>query len=245
MTRADGRAPGELRPVRITRGFTRYAEGSVLIELGETRVLCTATVEERVPGWRKGSGAGWVTAEYDMLPRATRERTPRAAQTGRPSGRAFEIQRLIGRSLRAVVDLAALGERTIIVDCDVIQADGGTRTAAVTGGFVALVEALERLRPETGWERLPVRDLVAAVSVGVVAGVPLLDMSYEEDAAAEVDMNLVATASGELVELQGTGEGRPFRRDELEELLALGLRGIAELVRVQREALGELAGRIG
>lgn len=242
--RSGGRSPGELRPVRITRGFTAYAEGSVLVEMGETRVLCTATVEERVPSWIKDAAHGWITAEYDMLPRATQQRTARA-RSGRVSGRTHEIQRLIGRSLRAVVDLRALGPRTITLDCDVIQADGGTRTAAVTGAFVALVDALEGLRKEQEWAVLPLRDWVAAVSVGMVDGIPLLDLDYREDVRAAVDMNVAATGRGELVEVQGTGEGATFSREMFDRMLDLALAGIESLIAAQRAALGEAADRVG
>jgi ribonuclease PH len=239
IRRADGRFPNELRPVRITRHYIKHAEGSALIQLGDTRVVCTATVEERVPQWLRGSGGGWITAEYGMLPRATRERTPR--ELGRPSGRSAEIQRMVGRSLRAAVDLRKLGERTIWIDCDVIQADGGTRTAAVTGAFVALVDALSLLHRTQAIDAWPVRSFVAATSVGIVGGVPMLDLNYEEDARADVDMNLVMTEEGELVEIQGTAEGRPFRRDELEQLLALGEGGIRRLIEVQKAVLRERA----
>ncbi len=237
IRRADGRAPNELRPVRITRNYIRHAEGSVLIQVGETRVVCTASVEERVPQWLRGTGSGWITAEYGMLPRSTRERTPR--EGGRGSGRAAEIQRMIGRSLRAAVDLRKLGERTIYIDCDVLQADGGTRTAAVTGGFVALVDAISLLYRTQAIDAWPVRAFVAATSVGVVGGIPMLDLSYEEDVRAEVDLNLVMTESGEFVEIQGTGEGRPFSRDELDHLLRLGEAGIRRIIEVQRAVLQE------
>jgi len=236
-----------LRPVRITRGYTKYAEGSVLIEMGDTRVVCTATVEERVPPFLRGTGRGWVTAEYGMLPRSTAQRTPRDAARGGPSGRSQEIQRLVGRALRSVVDLDALGERTIVVDCDVIQADGGTRTAAITGGFVALVDCLAVLFPpeEAGaaegpsTRTLPVRDFVAAVSVGRLEGQALLDLDYEEDVRADVDLDVVGTGSGQLVEVQGTAEGRVFSRRELDELLDLAQAGIAALVKEQWAALGD------
>jgi len=245
LQRQDGRRPNDLRPVTIRRGFSKYAEGSVLIEMGDTKVVCTATVEDRVPQWRRGSGMGWVTAEYGMLPRATLERTPREAATGRQGGRTLEIQRLIGRALRAVVDLSRLGERTITLDCDVLQADGGTRTAAITGAYVALVDSLAHLYSDYPQLPLPVTDFVAATSVGVVDGQILLDLCYDEDARAEVDMNVVMTGSGRLVEVQGTAEGAPFDRATLLELLDLAAAGIEQLVRVQREALGELAFRIG
>ncbi|HEX6971037.1 MAG TPA: ribonuclease PH, partial [Limnochordia bacterium] len=219
--RPDGRRHDELRPVRIVVDYIAHAEGSVLIEAGATRVVCTASVEERVPPFLRGSGQGWVTAEYAMLPRATQKRNPRESSRGRPGGRTHEIQRLIGRALRSVVSLDRLGDRTIWIDCDVIQADGGTRTASITGGFVALAWALARLQPSIGWERLPVNDSLAAVSVGIVAGEPRLDLVFEEDAAAQVDMNVVMTGSGRFVEVQGTGEGFPFERRELEALIEL------------------------
>jgi ribonuclease PH len=236
--RPSGRRPDELRTVRLTRGFTRHAEGSVLVEFGDTRVLCTASVEERVPPFLRDSGKGWVTAEYGMLPRATNTRTDREAARGKQSGRTQEIQRLIGRSLRAVVDLASLGQRTIQVDCDVLQADGGTRTAAITGGFVALHDALTFLKNKnllTGW---PLKDFVAAVSVGIYQGAPLLDLDYAEDSACDTDMNVVMTGAGRFVEMQGTAEGAPFSRAEADALLALAQNGIAELIAHQRRALG-------
>ncbi|HEY8450187.1 MAG TPA: ribonuclease PH [Bacillota bacterium] len=243
--RRDGRRPTEVRPIRISRGFTEFAEGSVLIEMGATRVLCTATIEDKVPTFLKGSGRGWVTAEYDMLPRATRERTPRAATRGRPSGRSLEIQRLVGRALRAVTVLDVLGERTITLDCDVLQADGGTRTAAITGAFVALVDALATLKAEAEWAVLPLRDWVAAVSVGIVDGAAFLDLNYDEDARAQVDLNVVATARGQLVEIQGGAEGVPFGRDRLNELLDLAEQGLEACFAAQRRALGELASHVG
>lgn len=232
--------PHEMRPVRITREYNMHAEGSVLIEVGRTRVICTATVEERVPLFLRGRGEGWITAEYGMLPRATGQRTMREAARGRQGGRTMEIQRLIGRALRSVIDLGALGERTLIIDCDVIQADGGTRTASITGAFVAMVDALEGLRAAGLIDRLPVSDYLAATSVGVVDGVPLLDLAYEEDSRAEVDLNLVMTGSGGVVEIQGTGEARPFSRQQLDELLALAESGVRQLVAIQREQLGPL-----
>ncbi len=247
MQRIDGRRPDQLRQVDIQRGFLKHAEGSVLISMGDTRVICTASVEGGVPPFQRGTGRGWVTAEYGMLPRSTPTRTPRDAGKGRQAGRSLEIQRLVGRTLRAVVDLEALGERTIWLDCDVIQADGGTRTASITGAFVALVDALAHLRDqgELGGERLPVRDFLAAVSVGVVQGEPLLDLNFHEDSQAQVDMNVAATGSGALVEVQGTGEAAPFSRTELEALLDLAQAGIARLVAAQRAALGDLAALIG
>ena len=241
--RHDQRRPDQLRPVRITRHFTRHAEGSVLVEFGETRVLCTASVEESVPGFLKGKGQGWLTAEYGMLPRSTHTRSGREAARGKQSGRTQEIQRLIGRSLRAVVDLAALGERQIIIDCDVLQADGGTRTASVTGACVAVCDALDRLVAAGVLEKSPLRDMVAAVSVGIVNGEPVLDLDYVEDSSCDTDMNVVMTGSGGIVEVQGTAEGTPFSRAELDALLALAERGIARLVEVQKIALAQESAR--
>ena len=235
--RHDGRAPDALRPVRITRQYTMHAEGSVLIEFGHTRVLCTASVEEKVPPHQKGTGQGWVTAEYGMLPRATHTRSAREAAKGKQSGRTQEIQRLIGRSLRAVFDLQALGERTLTLDCDVLQADGGTRTAAITGAFVAAQDAVHRLLAEGKLERSPVLHPVAAVSVGLVGGCPVLDLDYVEDSACDTDMNVVMTGAGHYVEVQGTAEGVAFSRDELNQLLLLAERGITELIALQRAAL--------
>lgn len=240
MTRQDGRHPGELRPVTITRGYIEHAEGSVLIEVGRTRVICTATVEERVPPFLKGKGEGWITAEYGMLPRATGQRNPREAARGKQGGRTMEIQRLIGRALRAVIDLRLVGERTLWLDCDVIQADGGTRTAAITGSFVAMVDALVRLRSAGLIDRMPVTDYLAAISVGIVDGVPLLDLAYSEDSRAEVDLNLVMTGRGQVVEVQGTGEGGPFSRSQLDQLLDLASGGVRQLIDMQRAALGDL-----
>ena len=238
MTRSSGRRPDELRRVSITRGFTKHAEGSVLVEFGDTRVLCTASVEEKVPGHRKGSGGGWLTAEYGMLPRATHTRGDREAARGKQSGRTQEIQRLIGRALRAVVDLDALGERSLHLDCDVLQADGGTRTAAITGGFVAAYDALGWLRRQgllIGW---PVRDFVAAVSVGAHGGEVLLDLDYAEDSSCDTDMNVVMTGAGKFVEVQGTAEGAPFDAAQLGAMLELAGRGIAQLIAAQKAALG-------
>ena len=236
--RPDGRLPDQLRPVRLTRHYTRHAEGSVLVEFGDTRVLCTASVEDRVPGFLKGQGKGWLTAEYGMLPRATHTRSDREAAKGRQSGRTLEIQRLIGRSLRAVVDLECLGERTIQIDCDVLQADGGTRTASITGAWVAVHDAITRLMNQGLLERSPIRDAVAAVSVGIVQGQPVLDLDYVEDSSCDTDMNVVMTGIGGFVELQGTAEGVPFTREEVDTLLELARDGIAELVAAQRVALG-------
>ncbi|TMH63799.1 MAG: ribonuclease PH [Betaproteobacteria bacterium] len=236
--RASGRRPTELRPVRIQRSYTKHAEGSVLIEFGDTRVLCTASVEERVPPFLKDSGRGWVTAEYGMLPRSTNTRTDREAARGKQSGRTQEIQRLIGRALRAVVDLSALGARTVHLDCDVLQADGGTRTAAITGAFVALHDALGWLERKALVRQRAVKDFVAAISVGIHQGTPMLDLDYSEDAACGCDMNVVMTGAGNFVEVQGTAEGQTFARAELDELLALAQSGIGELIAHQRRALG-------
>jgi ribonuclease PH len=235
--RPSGRACDELRPVALQRGYTRHAEGSVLVSFGDTRVLCTASVEERVPPFLRGKGEGWVTAEYGMLPRATRERTTREAASGRQGGRTHEIQRLIGRALRAVVDRAALGERTITLDCDVLQADGGTRTAAITGAYVALVDAVRALRKRGALVRDPIHGAVAAVSVGIWRDTAVLDLDYAEDADAETDMNVVMNDALAFIELQGTAEGHAFRADELERLLALARKGIGELLEAQRAAL--------
>ena len=237
--RTDSRAADSLRPVTITRHYTKHAEGSVLIEFGATKVLCTASVEEKVPPHKRGSGEGWVTAEYGMLPRATHTRSDREAARGKQSGRTQEIQRLIGRSLRCVFDLAALGERTISLDCDVLQADGGTRTAAITGAFVAAHDAVAWLMLQGKLARSPIRDFVAAVSVGIVEKTPLLDLEYVEDAACDTDMNVVMTAAGGFVELQGTAEGATFSRGEMDALLVLAGKGIGELVAAQRAALAE------
>ena len=237
MTRPDGRAADELRPVRFTRGWLEHAEGSVLVEFGKTRVLCAASVTEEVPRWRRGSGLGWVTAEYAMLPRATNTRNDRESVKGRIGGRTHEISRLVGRSLRACVDYKALGENTIVIDCDVLQADGGTRTAAVTGGYVALTDAIAWLRKRGKLKGNPLVTSVAAVSVGIINGEPRLDLCYEEDSAAETDMNVVCTGTGDFVEVQGTAEGEPFSRALLNSLLDLGSAGCAELTRLQGEAL--------
>ncbi|MET7765585.1 ribonuclease PH [Streptomyces sp. NPDC005393] len=239
MSRIDGRTPDQLRPVTIERGWSKHAEGSVLVSFGDTRVLCTASVTEGVPRWRKGSGEGWVTAEYAMLPRATNTRGDRESVRGRIGGRTHEISRLVGRSLRAVIDYKALGENTVVLDCDVLQADGGTRTAAITGAYVALADAI-------GWaqgkklikaNRQPLTGTVAAVSVGIVGGVPMLDLCYEEDVRAETDMNVVCTGDGRFVEVQGTAEGEPFAREELNGLLDLAVAGCGALAVIQRAAL--------
>lgn len=235
--RPSGRAVDELRPVRITRRYTRHAEGSVLIEFGDTRVLCTATVEETIPPFLRNTGRGWVTAEYGMLPRATHTRSRREAASGKQGGRTLEIQRLIGRALRAVIDLKALGERTITVDCDVLQADGGTRTASITGGYVALVDAIDTLVRKGVVRESPVHGQVAAVSVGIWSGRPVLDLDYAEDSDAETDMNVVMNNGGGFIEVQGTAEGHAFRRNELDELLNLAANGIGQLLARQLEAL--------
>ena len=237
--RPSGRQSDALRPINLTRRFTKHAEGSVLVEFGDTQVLCTASVQESVPRWLKGRGRGWLTAEYGMLPRATNTRTDREAAKGRQSGRTQEIQRLIGRALRASLDLSKLGERQITIDCDVLQADGGTRTAAITGGMVALVDALNGLQRSGLLESDPLVSFVAAVSVGVYRGVPVLDLDYAEDSQAQSDVNLVMTEAGHLIEIQGTAEAAPFFRDELGQLLELGSAGIATLIQAQKDALAQ------
>lgn len=238
--RHSGRAWNELRQISLTREYLKFAKGSVLVEMGNTRVICSASVEETVPPFLKGQGKGWLTAEYSMLPASTHTRSARESSRGKVGGRTHEIQRLIGRSLRAVTELEALGERTIYIDCDVIQADGGTRTASITGGFIALVEALRKMKNEGLIPKLPVRDFVSAISVGVVAGKELLDLDYEEDSHAEVDMNYVMTGSGLFIEVQGTAEGKPFSRELLDRMMALASTGIAEITRRQKEVVGEL-----
>jgi ribonuclease PH len=238
--RPDNRRPDQLRPTTIAPNYLAHAEGSVLIEVGRTRVVCTASVEDRVPPFLRNSGKGWVTAEYGMLPRATTTRTTREATAGKVGGRTQEIQRLIGRSLRSVTRLAEIGERTIWIDCDVIQADGGTRTASITGGFVALALALERLRDQGVLGAIPINDYVAATSVGLVEGEPLLDLAYDEDSRAEVDMNVIKTGNGRFIEVQGTAEGPPFERATLDALLALADAGVRRLVEIQRQVIGHL-----
>ena len=240
MTRTDGRAPDALRPVTLEPGYMTNAEGSVLITVGNTRVICAATIEDRVPPWMRGRGTGWVTAEYSMLPRATVERTQREASKGKLGGRTHEIQRLIGRALRATVDMGKLGERMVTIDCDVIGADGGTRTASITGAWVALALALRTKFKETDAKAWPLVGQIAAVSVGIVGGVPVLDLPYEEDSRADVDMNVAMTAAGAFVEVQGTAEGKPFARTELDALLTLAEGGIRDLFEAQRRALGVL-----
>ncbi len=238
MTRPSGRAPDQLRPISFARNFTRHAEGSVLVAFGDTRVLCTASVEERVPAWKKEKGGGWVTAEYGMLPRATHDRTRREATTGKQGGRTLEIQRLIGRALRSVVDLDALGNMQIVVDCDVLQADGGTRTAAITGGYVALADAIGAISKRGLLKKNPLHGQVAAVSVGICGATPVLDLEYSEDVQAGTDMNVVMNEAGAFVEVQGTAEHSAFRREELDAMLDLATRGIQQLLTAQREALG-------
>ena len=238
ITRVDNRSAIEIRPTRLTPDFLHHAEGSVLIEIGLTRIVCAASLEERVPSFLRNSGKGWITSEYGMIPRATSTRTTREAAAGRVGGRTQEIQRLIGRSLRSVTNLEELGERTIWIDCDVIQADGGTRTASITGGFIALVLALERIREKELIKTIPVQDYVAAISVGVVDGNPMLDLAYEEDSRADVDMNIVKTGGGKFIEVQGTAEGAPFDRDALNRLLELAETGIQEMISLQRKIVG-------
>ena len=242
MTRLDGRLPDAVRPTRITAEYLMHAEGSVLIEVGRTKVICTASIEDRVPPFLRGSGKGWVTAEYGMLPRATSTRTTREASAGKVGGRTQEIQRLIGRSLRSVTRLTALGERTIWLDCDVIQADGGTRTASITGAFVALALALEKMRDQKMLKDIPLTDYVAAISVGIVDNEPLLDLAYEDDSRAEVDMNVVKTGDGRFIEVQGTAEAMPFGRDSLNTLLDLADHGIKQLIEKQKAIVGHLIG---
>lgn len=238
--RNDGRAANQARPVKITTNYNKHAEGSVLIEVGDTKVICTATVEDRVPPFMKGQGKGWITAEYSMLPRATAVRNQRESAKGKLGGRTMEIQRLIGRTLRSVVALESMGERTIWIDCDVIQADGGTRTASITGAFVAMVDAMYKLVQNGAWKKLPITDYLAATSVGIINGEALLDLNYKEDSTATVDMNVIMTGAGKYVELQGTGEEAPFTPTELTTLLALAQTGIIDLIEAQKLALGDL-----
>lgn len=242
--RSNGRTDDQLRPLTITTQTNKHAEGSVIIEMGDTKVICTATVEEKVPPFLKGQGKGWVTAEYSMLPRATQSRNQREAARGKLTGRTMEIQRLIGRALRSVVNLQALGERSITLDCDVIQADGGTRTASITGAFVAMAFAINKIALQHKLAVFPITDFLGAISVGVVGDKTLLDLNYEEDSKAKVDMNVVMTGGGAFVEVQGTGEERPFSRQELDLLLGLGEKGIYELIAAQKEALGAIALKI-
>jgi len=239
VTRPSERLPEQMRNVKITKNFTKHAEGSVLIEFGDTQVICTATVDDNTPPWMRGQGKGWITAEYGMLPRSTGSRMRREASAGKQSGRTQEIQRLIGRSLRAAVDLSALGERTVFIDCDVIQADGGTRTASITGGFVALSIALNKLVADGKLTQSPILNPVASVSVGIYQGMAVLDLDYAEDSCAETDMNLVMNSEGRFIEVQGTAEAEPYSMDELQQMLALGQKGIEELINLQQQALTE------
>ncbi|RXT14670.1 ribonuclease PH [Ammoniphilus sp. CFH 90114] len=243
--RIDERGSDQLRTIKMTKDYILHAEGSVLIEVGNTKVICTATIEDKVPPFMRNQGKGWITAEYSMLPRATETRNIRESSKGKLSGRTMEIQRLIGRALRSVVDLDRLGEKTIWLDCDVIQADGGTRTASITGAFVAMADALGKLKEKNGWSRLPIRDFLAATSVGMVNSNLILDLNYVEDSSAEVDMNIVMTGKGQFVEVQGTGEESPFTYEQLQGLLELGKKGVEDLIRYQKEALGEVAALIG
>lgn len=245
MKRIDGRKNNQLRPVKIVRNYIKHAEGSVLIEMGDTKVICTASVEEKVPLFIKGTGKGWITSEYGMIPRSTETRKPRESVRGKVDGRTMEIQRLIGRALRSVVDLEKLGEITIYIDCDVIQADGGTRTASITGSFVALIDALEKLVIMERLERIPLNTYIAAVSVGIKDGHAILDLNYAEDSTCQVDMNLVMTDKGDFIEIQGTGEEDPFSKEQLQEMIELGESGIRELFKIQRQALGEIADKVG
>ncbi|GJL52561.1 ribonuclease PH [Candidatus Nitrospira salsa] len=240
-TRSDGRMPNEIRPVKITRSFTKYAEGSVLIEMGETKVICNATVEEKVPSFLRDKGKGWVTAEYGMLPRSTHDRMPREANRGKQGGRTLEIQRLVGRALRAVTDTTALGERTVWIDCDVIQADGGTRTAAITGSFIALADAMTKLKDKQLIKQRPLKDYLAAISIGKIGSDVRIDLAYDEDSVADVDMNLVMTGNGHLVEVQGTAEGEPFEKKDLDAFLSMGWIGIQDLIKMQKDLIGPLA----
>jgi len=241
MIRNDGRGNEGLRKVNVTRNYMKFAEGSCLIEVGDTKVICTATVDENVPQFLKGKGTGWITAEYGMLPRSCKTRVQREGARGSLSGRTQEIQRLIGRSLRAVINLSALGERTIWIDCDVIQADGGTRTVSITGSFIALADALKDLKKKGIIDKLPIQDLVAATSVGLIKGERVLDLTFDEDASADVDMNIVMTGKGKFIEIQGTAEGEPFEEPQMEELIALAKKGISQLIEIQKKVLGNLS----
>jgi ribonuclease PH len=245
MERIDKRQKQQIRPVKITRNYLKHAEGSVLIEMGDTKVICTASLEDRVPPFLKGSGQGWITSEYGMLPRSTETRKPRDATKGKVDGRTMEIQRLIGRALRSVVDLKKLGEMTIYIDCDVIQADGGTRTASITGAFVALMDALNKLLQNGKISAIPIKSFVAAISVGVKDGEVLVDLNYAEDSTCQVDMNIIMTEDGQLVEIQGTGEETPFSKAQLAEMLQAGEAGIQELITLQKQSLGEIADKVG
>ncbi len=240
LVRVDGRRKDQLRPVKVTRNFIKHAEGSVLIEMGDTKVICTASIEEKVPPFLKGKGTGWVTAEYSMLPRSTHERSPREAVKGKQGGRTLEIQRLVGRALRAITDMSQMGERSIWIDCDVIQADGGTRTASITGSFIALADAFVVLKKREVIKKRPLTDYLAAISVGKVGGEILVDLAYTEDAAAEVDMNLVMTGRGRYVEVQGTAERTPFSKQEMDEFMSLGWTAIQTLTALQKDLIGPL-----
>ena len=240
IVRSENRGPKDLRPVKITRSFTKYAEGSVLIEMGETKVICTASVEEKVPPFLREKGQGWITAEYGMLPRSTHDRMSREASKGKQGGRTLEIKRLVGRALRAVTDMHQMGERTVWIDCDVIQADGGTRTAAITGSFIALADAFATLKAKNRINQCPLLDYLAAISVGKVDGEILLDLAYNEDSQADVDMNLVMTGNGRIVEVQGTAEQTPFSKQDMDDFLALGWSGIQDLIKIQKELIGSL-----
>ena len=243
--RYDGRQYDQIRPVKFTRNFTKHSEGSVLVEMGETKVICTATIEDKVPPFMRNSGKGWLTAEYSMLPSSTQTRKVRDSSRGKVDGRTQEIQRLIGRALRAVVDFSSIGERTIWIDCDVIQADGGTRTASITGAFVALVDAINKLQEKEGFKHFPIKNFVSAISVGIVNDMAMLDLCYEEDSKAIVDMNVVMTDAEEFIEVQGTGEEAPFSKASLMELLRLAEKGNKELIELQKNALGEIANKVG
>jgi len=245
MNRLDGREMDQLRPVKITRNYLKHAEGSVLIEMGDTKVICTASVEEKVPPFMKGQGKGWITSEYGMLPRSTEVRKLRDSTRGKVDGRTMEIQRLIGRALRSVINLQEMGEITVFIDCDVIQADGGTRTASITGAFVALMDALNKLKTQGKIAKIPSDSFVAAISVGIKDGKALLDLNYAEDSTCQVDMNIIMTEKGHIVEIQGTGEEKPFTREEMDEMMRIGEKGIMELVRIQKKSLGDLADLIG
>jgi ribonuclease PH len=245
MQRIDGRDNNELRPVKITRNYLKHAEGSVLIEMGDTKVICTATVDERVPPFVKGTGKGWITSEYGMLPRSTETRKPRESTRGKVDGRTMEIQRLIGRALRSIVKLEEMGEITVYIDCDVIQADGGTRTASITGAFVALVDAFNKLVKAEKLKNIPIHSFLAAVSVGLKSGEAILDLNYVEDSTCQVDMNVIMTEKGQFVEIQGTGEENPFTKEEMFNLLQLGEKGVMDLIAVQKQTLGEIAERVG
>jgi ribonuclease PH len=245
MKRIDGRSNNQIRPVRITRNYLKHAEGSVLIEMGDTKVICTASVDEKVPPFIKGTGKGWITSEYGMLPRSTEVRKPRESVRGRIDGRTMEIQRLIGRALRSIVNLEKLGEITVYIDCDVIQADGGTRTASITGAYVALFDALNRLVLQEKLKAIPLNGYIAAVSVGIKDGESILDLNYAEDSTCQVDMNLVMTDRGEFIEIQGTGEESPFSKEQLSKMMNLGEKGIKDLIEVQKQSLGEIAGKVG